>query len=53
MRRLLYLIAVVLVIIWGVCFFIFSIGYLIHILLLFAVVIVIIRLIDASHHQQK
>jgi len=45
MRNILYLIAVVLVIFWGIGFFAYSVGWLIHILLILAVIAVLLRLI--------
>lgn len=46
MSNLLYLIAVILVIGWLLGFFFFSLGSLIHILLVFALIAVIFRLIS-------
>lgn len=45
MRSLLYIIAVILVIGWALGFFVYSVGGLIHILLVIAVVAVLLRLI--------
>jgi hypothetical protein len=45
MRNILYLIAVVLVIFWAIGFFAYSVGWLIHILLILAVIAVLLRLI--------
>jgi hypothetical protein len=45
MGSLLYVIAVILVIAWLIGFFAFSAGYLIHILLLFAIVAILLRII--------
>jgi len=45
MSDLLYIIAIILVIGWAVGFFAFSLGNLMHILLIFAIVAVIFRLI--------
>jgi hypothetical protein len=42
---MLYLIAVILIIGWVLGFFVFSAGYLIHILLVVAVIAIILRLI--------
>ncbi|HKB45409.1 MAG TPA: lmo0937 family membrane protein [Chitinophagaceae bacterium] len=42
---MLYLIAVILLIGWALGFFVFSAGYLIHILLVIAVIAIILRLI--------
>ena len=46
MGSLLYIIAIILVIAWAVGFFAFSAGYLIHILLVIAVIAIIIRVIQ-------
>jgi low affinity Fe/Cu permease len=46
MGSLLYIIAIILVIAWAVGFFAFSAGYLIHILLVIAVIAIIIRIIQ-------
>ena len=45
MRTILYLIAVVLIIGWILGFFFFSVGYLIHILLVFALISILISII--------
>lgn len=45
MRTLLYLIAVILIIGWILGFFLFSVGHLIHILLVFAIISILISLI--------
>ncbi|HTJ48844.1 MAG TPA: lmo0937 family membrane protein [Cyclobacteriaceae bacterium] len=45
MNNLLYLIAVVLIIFWLLGFFVYSAGYLIHILLVIAVVAILVRII--------
>jgi hypothetical protein len=45
MENLLYIIAVLLVIAWAIGFIIFSIGGLIHILLVIAVIAILLRLI--------
>lgn len=45
MSDLLYLIALVLIIGWVLGFFVFSLGHLIHILIVFAIVAVLFRLI--------
>ena len=49
MSNLLYLIAIILVIGWLLGFFFFSLGGLIHILLVFALIAIIFRLIGAKH----
>ncbi|MDD3742272.1 MAG: lmo0937 family membrane protein [Lentimicrobiaceae bacterium] len=45
MRSLLYIIAVVLIIGWIFGFFVYSAGYLIHILLVFALISILISII--------
>ena len=45
MRSILYIIAVILIIGWIFGFFVYSAGYLIHILLIFAVISILISLI--------
>lgn len=45
MRGLLYIIAVILIIGWLLGFFVFSLGHLIHILLIFAVISILVSLI--------
>ena len=45
MRTLLYLIAVILIIGWLLGFFLFSLGHLIHILLVFAIISILVSLI--------
>lgn len=45
MRSLLYLIAVILIIGWLLGFFVYSVGHLIHILLVLAVISILISLI--------
>ncbi|MDD7886618.1 MULTISPECIES: lmo0937 family membrane protein [Flavobacteriaceae] len=45
MRSLLYIIAVILVIGWALGFFVYSLGGLIHILLVIAVIAILLRLI--------
>lgn len=44
-NSLLYVVAIVLVILWAVGFFAFSAGYLIHILLVIALIAIVLRLI--------
>ena len=48
MQNLLYTIAVVMVILWALGFFVYSAGALIHILLVIAVIAVIFRLIQGK-----
>lgn len=45
MSNLLYTIAVILVILWALGFFVYSFGSIIHILLLIAIIAVLLRLI--------
>lgn len=45
MSNLLYTIAVILVIAWALGFFVYSVGSLIHILLVIAVIAIVFRLI--------
>ena len=45
MRSLLYLIAVIMIIAWALGFFAFSAGYLIHVLLVFAIIAILLRII--------
>jgi len=46
MENLLYIIAVILIVAWAIGFFAFSAGYVIHILLVIAVIAVLIRIIQ-------
>lgn len=48
MNSLLYIIAVVLIIGWALGFFIYSLGGLIHVLLVIAVIAVLLRLIQGK-----
>jgi hypothetical protein len=45
MNSFLYLIAVLLVLVWAIGFFAYSAGYLIHILLVLAIVAILLRVI--------
>ncbi len=45
MRGLLYLFAIIMIIIWALGFFAFNAGYLIHILLVIAIISILLRLI--------
>ncbi|HTA84563.1 MAG TPA: lmo0937 family membrane protein [Bacteroidia bacterium] len=45
MNNLLYVIAVILVLVWAIGFFAYSGGYLIHILLVLAIVAILLRVI--------
>ncbi|MFA9187744.1 lmo0937 family membrane protein [Flavobacterium sp. FBOR7N2.3] len=46
MGNILYLVAVLLVIFWALGFFVYSIGSLIHILLVIAVIAILMRIIS-------
>jgi hypothetical protein len=48
MGNLLYVIAVILVIAWLIGFFAYSAGYLIHVLLVIAIIAIILRLIQGK-----
>lgn len=48
MQNLLYTIAVVLVILWALGFYVYSLGNIIHILLVIAVIAVLLRLIKGK-----
>ena len=48
MQNLLYIIALILVIIWAIGFLGYGAGYLIHILLVFAVISVLLRIISGN-----
>jgi hypothetical protein len=45
MRNILYLIAIILVILWATGYFAFSVGYVIHILLVIAVIALLLGII--------
>ncbi len=45
MGNILYTVAVILVILWAIGFFVFSLGAIIHILLVIAVIVVLLRII--------
>lgn len=45
MQNILYLVAVVLIILWALGFFVYSAGNIIHILLVIAVIAILLRLI--------
>ncbi|MBC7493961.1 MAG: lmo0937 family membrane protein [Flavobacterium sp.] len=49
MQNLLYTIAVIMVILWALGFFVYSAGGIIHILLIIAVIAVIFRLIKGRN----
>ncbi|MFV5687927.1 lmo0937 family membrane protein [Flavobacterium sp. LT1R49] len=46
MSNLLYTIAVILIIFWAIGFFAFSVGSIIHVLLVIAVIAILLRLIQ-------
>lgn len=48
MQNLLYTIAVVLVILWALGFFIYSVGNIIHLLLVIAVIAILLQLIKGE-----
>jgi hypothetical protein len=48
MNNLLYVFAVVLVIFWAIGFFAYSVGSIIHLLLVLAVIAVLLRIIQGS-----
>jgi hypothetical protein len=48
MGNLLYIIAVVLIIFWLLGFFVYSVGYLIHIILVFAIIAILFRVIKGD-----
>ena len=48
MSNLLYIIAVILIIGWALGVFVYSVGSLIHILLVFAVIAIIVRIIQGK-----
>jgi hypothetical protein len=49
MRNILYLIAVFLVLVWAVGFFGYSVGYLIHVLLVIAVISILLGIIRGRY----
>ncbi|MBB1193189.1 lmo0937 family membrane protein [Flavobacterium sp. SOK18b] len=49
MSNLLYTIAVILVIFWAIGFFAFSVGSIIHVLLVIAVIAILFRLISGRN----
>jgi hypothetical protein len=48
MSNLLYLIAVILIIFWAIGFFAYSVGAIIHILLVIAVIAILLRIIQGN-----
>ena len=52
MGNILYLVAVVLIILWAIGYFAYSLGALIHILLVFALISILLRVIgEAEMHK--
>jgi hypothetical protein len=49
MNNLLYLIAIILVIIWATGFFAYNAGYLIHLLLVIAIIAIVLRVIRGNN----
>jgi hypothetical protein len=49
MQNLLYIVAVILVLLWALGFFVYSAGGLIHILLIIAVIAILLRLIKGKN----
>lgn len=47
MQNILYTVAIIFIILWALGFFVYSAGYLIHILLVIAVVAVLLKIIKA------
>lgn len=50
MKNLLYIIAIVLVIIWAIGFFGYSVGYLIHLLLIIALISILLGIIRGRYY---
>jgi hypothetical protein len=48
MESLLYILAIIFVIAWAIGFFVYSVGALIHILLVLALIAILLRLIRGS-----
>lgn len=48
MQNLLYMVAIVMIILWALGFFVYSAGNIIHILLVIAVVAILLRLIKGK-----
>ena len=48
MRNILYIVAVVLIIFWAIGFFAYSIGAVIHILLVIAIISILINIIQGN-----
>lgn len=52
MRNLLYIIAVILVVIWAIGWFVFHAPAVIHTLLAIALVAIVLRIIEGSDYEQ-
>lgn len=50
MGNILYLVAIILIILWAVGYFAYSLGALIHILLVIAVISILLRIIAGSRN---
>jgi hypothetical protein len=48
MENLLYIIAIILIIVWALGYFVYSFGNLTHILLVIALIIIVIRLMQGK-----
>jgi hypothetical protein len=48
MGSLLYIVAIILIIAWAIGFFAFNVGYLIHVLLVIAVIAILVRIIQGK-----
>lgn len=48
MGNLLYLVAIILIIAWAAGYFAFNAGYLIHILLVIAIIVILLRVISGQ-----
>jgi hypothetical protein len=50
---LLYIIAIILIIIWAIGFFVYAVGAAIHILLVIAIITIALRIIQGKNNQPK
>lgn len=48
MRNLLYIVAVILIIFWAIGFFAYSVGAIIHLLLVLAIISILVKLISGN-----
>ncbi len=48
MGNLLYLIAIILLVFWTIGFFIYTLGSMIHVLLVFAIISILMRLLEGK-----